>query len=146
MLRLTLLWCISAKQLARGSLSAHSRKQNFRQTKTALYTSRLRAQTQRANFDLQQEINQAFGEQQRGYAHGRHAMQHAAEDLMYDRAHHAARRAGAAGSVHRTTRDRAADLATARELLHMQESTRRLMKRGRTQRTDAFRAQKQWNR
>lgn len=108
--------------------------------------SRLRSQTQRANFNLQQELNQDFGARQHAFAQGRLSMQRAAEDLMYDRAYRAQRHGGRAGQVYRTTKDRAAEMATARQLLQMQESTRRLMKKGRTQRTESFRAQKQWNR
>ncbi|CAG9569393.1 conserved hypothetical protein [Leishmania major strain Friedlin] len=146
MLRLTFALRLSSKQLSHGPLATHTRKQSFRQSKTALQVSRLRSQTQRANFNLQQELNRDFGARQYAFAQGRRSMQRAAEDLMYDRAYRAERHRGRAGEVYRTTKDRAAEVATARQLLQMQESTRRLMKKGRTQRVEAFRAQKQWNR
>ncbi|GET86207.1 hypothetical protein, conserved [Leishmania tarentolae] len=146
MLSFTFALFLSSKQLTHGPLATHTRKQSFRQSKTALQMSRLRSQTQRTNFHLQQKLNQDFGARQRCFAQERRSMQRAAEDLMYDRAYHAARRDGRAGQAYRTTKDRGAEMATARQLLQMQESTRRLMKNGRAQRTESFRAQKQWNR
>ncbi|CBZ24124.1 conserved hypothetical protein [Leishmania mexicana MHOM/GT/2001/U1103] len=146
MLSFTFALRLSSKQLSHGLLPTHTRKQSFRQSKTALQMSRLRSQTQWENFKLQQELNQEFGARQHTFAQGRRSMQRAAEDLMYDRAYRVERRDRRAGQVYRTTKDRAAEMATARQLLQMQEGTRRLMKKGRTQRTESFRAQKQWNR
>ncbi|KAG5506937.1 hypothetical protein JIQ42_07656 [Leishmania sp. Namibia] len=146
MLRLTIILCLSSRQLANGPLATHTRKQSFRQSKAALQISRMRSQGQRANFTLQQKLNQEFGALQHTFARGRCSMLRAAEDLMYDRAYRAERRDGRAGQVYRTSKDRAEEMATARQLLHMQESTRQLMKKGRTLRTESFRARKKWNR
>ncbi|CAM37165.1 conserved hypothetical protein [Leishmania braziliensis MHOM/BR/75/M2904] len=146
MFRLTFPLCLSSKQLSHGPLATHTHKQSFRQSKEALQTSRRRSQTLRTNFSFQQKLNQEFGARQHTFAQERRSMQGAAEDLMYDRAYHAERRGGRAGRVYRTAKDRAAEMATARELLHMEENTRRLMKKGRTQRTELFRAQRQWSR
>jgi hypothetical protein len=146
MLRHSWLWRISAKQLDHGPFATHSRKQSYRESKAALQVSRRRAQTQKTNFELQQALNQQFGAQQRQYAAGRRSLQRAAEDLMYGRAHRAERRTGQAGQTYTTARDRAEEMATARQLLQMQESTRRLMKKGKVARTDLFRAHKRWSR
>ncbi|KAG5485804.1 hypothetical protein LSCM1_07217 [Leishmania martiniquensis] len=146
MLRFTITLSLSSRQLSHGPLATRTPKQSFRQSKAALQVSRMRSQAQRANFSLQQRLNQEFGALQHAFAQGRRSMQHAAEDLMYDRAYRTERRDGRAGQVYRTTKDRAEDMATARQLLHMQESTRQLMKKGRTRRTESFRALKKWNR
>ncbi|KAG5510824.1 hypothetical protein JKF63_07896 [Porcisia hertigi] len=145
MLRFTLALCLSSRQLSDGALATHTLKQNFRQSKVALQKSRLRSQTQRSNFYVQQQLNREYGARQHIFAEGRRSMQGAAEDLMYDRAYRVGRRGGTAGQVYRTAKDRAAEMATARQLLQMQESTRRLMRKGRTQRTESFRVQKHKN-
>ncbi|KPI84117.1 hypothetical protein ABL78_6833 [Leptomonas seymouri] len=142
MFRLSSIWRISSKQLAHGPLSTHSRKQSFRESKASLQVSRRRSQMQQANFELQQEVNQQIGLRQHLYASERRSMRHAAENLMYGRAHRAERRDGQAGRFHTTVKDRASEMAMARQLLQMQESTRRLMKKGKTMRTEMFRAQK----
>lgn len=144
MLRISSFWHISAKQFARGPLATHSRKQSFRESKASLQISRRRAQTQQVNFEVQQAVNQQFGLRQRHFARERRSMQHAAEDLMYGRAHQAERKSGHAGRHYITAQDRADEMATARQLLQMQESTRRLMKKGKTTRTESFRAEKRW--
>lgn len=146
MLRFSSLWRISAKQFANASQSAHTRKQNFRETKASLQVSRKRAQAQRATFDIQQDVNQRFGMRQNNFAHERRSLQKAAEDLMYSRRHRAEQRSGRAGQHYVTARDRAEEMATARQLLQMQESTRKAMRKGKTERTEWFRAQKQWSR
>ncbi|KPA74675.1 hypothetical protein ABB37_09002 [Leptomonas pyrrhocoris] len=146
MLRLLSLQRISSKQFTHGPFATHSRKQSFRESKASLQVSRRRAQSQQANFELQQSVNEQFGSRQRRYGHERRCMQHAAEDLMYGRAQRAARRDGQAGQSYTTAKDRAAEMATARQLLQLQESTRRLMKKGKTSRTESFRALKRWSR
>lgn len=135
---------LSIRQFANNT-TTRSVKQRHRGTKAAALVSQRRAGVQRQNFEFQQHLNQQFGAQQKYLAVRRQEMRRAAEDLMQGGARKRAQRTGDASHVHHSAQSRAAELATARQILGMNEATRREMKRGRGARTEVFRSHKRWS-
>lgn len=126
--------------------SAQRPKSAHRLSKGALQQSRARHHVHNESFAIQQRLNQELGWQQRQHARARRSLEASAVDLMYDRGGGGStrRQGGNRSHEYRPPQARAAELATARQLLQLSEATRREMKRGRQRRNAAFRAEKSW--
>jgi len=116
-------------------------KHAHRFSKDALQQIRTRHHVQRANTAIRQQLNEEYGYQQRQHVQTRRSLDRIAADIVADRSH---KHAQDKSQVHRTASARAEEMAAARQVLQLSEATRREMKRGRTYRTNAFRAEKKW--